>query len=1003
MKIPETPSTVEQLDLMKRLEDYAEGRATWLPNGDPLGTSSRKACRHLHTQIVRIIDQVFASILDRVTARELDTFTMHDRKHGLKVAHLMWHILSEERRALITPPEIGVMVLSAHLHDAGMALSKEERVARLDPGSDLWQFAEIDDVVKRNLERLRLALQDTSIAVPKRRRIEAELFQAEEALLAMDTRNRHASRERYIELIAEITDYHDKDRARIPDIQECFSFDGDSFMEKLIEVCVSHNQDADSLVEQDKENFDRPRFPRDYPVGSATVDLQLAAAALRLADILDFDRERTPAVLFHYLVPSSLRLGDEISTLEWSKHLAISNWEIDGETIVFRGRSKSHIVHHAVIRFCEAIEEEISTTKATFGTATANSWPFALPTIVRADIHAEGYRYVPYRFELDEKRVYELLMGGAIYENPLVAIRELIQNAVDACSYRDALSKLHEPHLQPDRLNRISVRYEEAAQPNEFPILTVSDTGTGMDAWVIERWFLKVGRSYYSSNDFARDRLELRKRNVDFAPVSEFGIGFLSSFLLADRVEVETAMWEPVRGDTRKRHLEIDGPTRLIRIRETPNEGVKRFKGTSVRLHLSRGGKGSSKESRPEPPSWDEILSYLRETCRALPYRLTVERVSDGKVSASALDAMPLLVEVPPPFSDRVIRIPISSDALGIVGEVAFVPESYTKELEKKMMEESPISMRDAREDRTHSYLLRGGFNVGPVPGARSVMRGISSAVVNLKWQSNLNFRYLPTNLGRTGIIEDNAVASSVSQMWIGYLIEHRNELPPGSLDGLDVGETWLRRSPRFRWESQVWLDKYNLFELYELARLGWQSLFDSDNNHLLTDWESQGDFTILCPTDMHLFGKILNRTLPRIVANRRMNSNGHFYVASPDKEWRNVLKSSTGFASNPARWPKTAIYTGAISQVLYSDWGGRGNPLNERYSERLGGFDSEELTRLPDLFSRLMSDRHYERPTALGTSEAELLEKAVAAIGDLQIRSVYGSYRLDTFFPKIF
>jgi len=573
LQIPETPESVQKLDLLKLLEDFAEGRKTWYPDGRALGPAAQQASRFLHTHIVKMVDEVFASILDRVTARELGTFTMHDRNHGRKVAHLMWHILSAERREKLTPPEIAMLVLSAHLHDAGMALSREERGLRLAPDSDLWISAEASPEVKRNLQRLRNTLQDKNCPDSKRRKTEAELLQAEDALLALDTRESHATRERYVELIEQIRDYHDKDRTRIPDIEECLSFDGESIRGKLIDICVSHNEDAEVLVEKDRENFERPRFPREYPVGMANADTQLVAAALRLSDILDFDRERTPPILFHYLIPGTLGLRDNISALEWSKHMAISNWEIGQNAIVFRGRCKSHIVHHAIVQFCRAIEEEISSTQATFDPeGEGAAWPFRLPSSVQAEIHEE----------LDDDRVYQLLMGGAIYDNPLMAVRELVQNAVDACSYRDALTQVQEPGFQPDTKNRITITYEEPTDKQPYPILRVADTGTGMDKWAIERWFLKVGRSFYNSTEFNRSRIELRKQNVDFAPVSEFGIGFLSCFLLADRVEVETAMWESMRGDIRKRHLEIDGPTRLIRIRETANEGLKRFKGTSI-------------------------------------------------------------------------------------------------------------------------------------------------------------------------------------------------------------------------------------------------------------------------------------------------------------------------------------------------------------------------------------------------------------------------------------
>jgi hypothetical protein len=216
MKIPGTPESVSELDLMKRLEAYAEGRDTWHRDKTPLSDNERKASRVLHTRIVLIVEQVFAFVMDRVTARELDTFTMHDRVHGRKVAHLMWHILTPERRASLTPPEIGMLVLAAHLHDAGMALSRSEREKRLAPDSDLWDRAEAAPVIKRNLRRLRETLIDPNLPEPKRIRTESELFQAEEALLAMDTRERHASRDRYVELVDQIRDYHDRTEPASP-------------------------------------------------------------------------------------------------------------------------------------------------------------------------------------------------------------------------------------------------------------------------------------------------------------------------------------------------------------------------------------------------------------------------------------------------------------------------------------------------------------------------------------------------------------------------------------------------------------------------------------------------------------------------------------------------------------------------------------------------------------------------------------------------------------------
>jgi molecular chaperone HtpG len=425
VRIPETPKDVKQLDLMKLLDAYADGKASWFSDGSAIGPDMQQACRTLHTNLTDLVNQVFAFVLDRVNAREMDMFTMHDRRHGMKVAHLMWHIMAPERRKFLSPPEIGLLVLSAYLHDAGMALTRAEREGRLATDSDLWLNLENAEETKQAFLKLQSRLKDPDITGGPRKRIEQELQQAEEALLTTDTRQRHATPERYRELLELLAAFHSADQVRVPDIERAMSFDGDSFKVKLVDVCMSHNESAEALVESDRENFQLRRFPRVYPVGQANADLQLVAAALRLADILDFDRERTPPLLFHYLLPGGLSVGESISKLEWSKHLAISNWEINEADIVFRGRCTSHIVHHAIVQFCKQIEFEISSTHASFtALEEQGTWPFILPKTVKTQIHEEGYHYVPYSFELDDGRIYRLLMGGAIYDDPLVAVRE---------------------------------------------------------------------------------------------------------------------------------------------------------------------------------------------------------------------------------------------------------------------------------------------------------------------------------------------------------------------------------------------------------------------------------------------------------------------------------------------------------------------------------------------------------------------------------------------------
>jgi hypothetical protein len=479
----------------------------------------------------------------------------------------------------------------------------------------------------------------------------------------------------------------------LPELRSCASFDGDSFLAQAVDLCVSHNESADVLAARDSADAGRERFTRELPVGRSTADLLLVAASLRLCDILDFDRERTPRILFHYLLHGRQGPPVDRSELEWAKHLAVADWVLEPSTVRYRVRSHSPIVHHAVVTFCAEIEDEITRTRAALSAVGAD-WPLVLAERVVADVHAEGYRYLPYGFQLDDQSIYDLMMGRALYSTPLVAIRELLQNAVDACRLRDAHTSMNQPEVVPRTTGRISVHYSPAIEP-EPAILTVSDSGTGMDQLAIENWLLRVGRSYYRSTEFARLRAEFRQSNVDFAPVSEFGIGFMACFLLADQVEIRTAMWKPLRGDTRVRHLRIDGPHRLIRVEEEANEGLRPFSGTEVRLHLGR----AEQDGSVSPLTPDGVRTYVRSVCKELPYSVDLLLSPNDSTDVETVEPDLGAPDVPSHLRPAATTLDVTDESVGFTGQITLVDPCLGRELERTEAEITPVTVREHADD----------------------------------------------------------------------------------------------------------------------------------------------------------------------------------------------------------------------------------------------------------------------------------------------------------------
>lgn len=986
MQIPLTPANIVDLNLMQRLADYGAQKATFETAGTPLDRTVADACRRLHSML-SMFDRTVAPLLDRVTAKEMDTFTLHDHKHALKVAHLMWHIIAPERRELLTPPEIGMLVSSAYLHDLGMFLSDAEREKRLSPDSDLWQSLDISIDVKMRIEALE---QDASKETEpiKKQRLLRDVYQAQEALLCIDNRERHATPGRYHGILNELRELHKKDPTNIVDIDAAMAFGGDTYIDKLVDICVSHNEGADALVRRDAHNPERPRFPRDYPVGASTADLQLVAAALRVADILDFDRERTPPVLFHYFIPGALCAEENRSTLEWSKHLTISNWHIDPDAIVFRGRCRSHIVHHGVVTFCSAISTELSATLSICNMGVAGGAVIAVPSEARADIHAEGYTYVPYRFEIDTERIYQLLMGRSLYSNPLACVRELLQNAVDACQLRDSLTKLTDPGMTPSKHERIVITYQDAGEGLAYPTLEVRDTGTGMDDWAITHWLLKVGHSFYASAEFNKMRSQLRQNGLDFAPTSEFGIGFLSTFLLADKVEVETAMWEPVRGDTRRRVLEIHGPTRLMRLSEDQNNGVARFRGTRVRMTLT----GGLQRGGP-PPNWRDVQAYIEETCFSLPYSLLLRHVAGDSVEEKCIEPQSVAAIVPERFEAYAVRIPVDDSAVGLKGEIAFLHPTQGQAVEASLAEETLLlGEEDASDGMRRTSLLRGGFRVGEVPGLPQTFRiknGVR-ATVSVTWSERANRRYPITNLSRTALNERGEYGCAIAKAWLSWLLEHVDKLPEGMLESFDFSDEFLREA--------AWLERFSGYDLYRLAANGWKWALRGQGitEVAIEQWEKclGGPLSRCTPWRGLLHQVLQDLVLPR-VCRLQVGKDGRRRLFPPSIGWEEVLKGCYNFMRDKCSWGCFAEYETSIGDVfmyvyLYENY------VNIKYKDIVTDvFDELEIPELIDSL-KILIDSRMERRVALSSKQLSYLRRAQNAFGGLEIESVYGKWTIE-------
>ena len=186
-------------------------------------------------------------------------------------------------------------------------------------------------------------------------------------------------------------------------------------------------------------------------------------------------------------------------------------------------------------------------------------------------------------FRLAHDEIRDLLMGVRLYGDPALAIRELYQNALDACRYRRARAQFADEEYH----GRIDFR--QGVEDGRL-FIECEDNGVGMGVYELEHVFSRAGRRFVHTPEFLWEQAKWKEHMPELKlwPNSRFGIGVFSYFMLADQLEIWTARADRVSGwaDTQELHVQITSSGTLFRIQKQPTGERRRHGGTLIRLYL---------------------------------------------------------------------------------------------------------------------------------------------------------------------------------------------------------------------------------------------------------------------------------------------------------------------------------------------------------------------------------------------------------------------------------
>ncbi|MFH6786336.1 HD domain-containing protein [Methylobacterium sp. MA0201] len=445
-------------------------------------------------------------------------YTVHDIRHvDDMLAQLEW-IIPDTTKSIMSAADWLMIVLSIYFHDMGLIVTEREYSEREKSG--FREFAQ-------NI------LFEGSAGADYKSKIETLSSDKKERFLYQEfVRFNHAKRVKG--WIEGKNIYHlGFSKSQIGEVDRLLSPLVPEFRRDLALVCESHNLD-------DIENT--KKYPVSQPYGNSddeTANVQFCAGILRTVDLLQVTEKRAPTVLLRLIDPS-----DPISQHEWSKQNAVrrirakpevdregnATTTIQSQTIEIFANFKEENSFFGLTSYLKYVEDQIGSTYSILRSSQKlqpKNYYFPWRYIDSSNVGVEGFLTTPFGFEIDQEKILNLLTGHTLYNDSDVVVRELTQNAIDAVRLQCAIQ-----NLDSAKFGKIHIKWD-----NSLNELTITDNGTGMTQEVIENHLLKVGSSRYQDPKF-------KENYPNFNPISRFGIGVLSSFMVADSVEIVTVSQE---------------------------------------------------------------------------------------------------------------------------------------------------------------------------------------------------------------------------------------------------------------------------------------------------------------------------------------------------------------------------------------------------------------------------------------------------------------------------
>ena len=451
-------------------------------------------------------------------------YTDHGKKHSETILTNILRILGEESIKKFSTLDLWLILEAAYLHDCGMYITREEAKKVIQDDNFKSYYSNILNNPEHPMySYTHFFSQDKNGFSYNQIHYNVDYDYAMRFIISSYKRSSHAADFRKV-------------------IGNSKKLLHDRIYRILFSISESHGKSFEDVMKLPK---------KENGIGNEIGHPIFIACLLRMGDLLDIDNKRFSEKLIENI--EDIIPIDSKEHLE--KHKSITHFWIDQErieiTATVNSGEESYNVAEVIGKWFSYIEDEYNNQLHNWNDIIPKNIGTSLPILGELKIDIENYEYINSKnkpkFSLDINNTLSLLMGTSIYDKKEKAIREILQNAIDATYLRvfeenkEQLALKNEISLEEvnelfenKKIEIVINKISEDKEYNQWDII-IKDKGIGIDKEHL-KYIIEAGSSYKDSkkNDLINNMPSWLK------PSGNFGIGFQSIFMLTEHVNLKS-------------------------------------------------------------------------------------------------------------------------------------------------------------------------------------------------------------------------------------------------------------------------------------------------------------------------------------------------------------------------------------------------------------------------------------------------------------------------------